>query len=154
MTALQLRPPGEELTESGQAWTGPSIEHLNDVLDFVERATERQTLKPEAAAAAFEGQRKAKPLTVLLNTAAAWLRELPADVQPRMLCARFPRIANALFAAWPDPDRMHGYFDELLVDRRGGRQGFPKDVLHELLVLRSYYERFHPNLQSPWQQAR
>ena len=35
MTALQLRPPGEELTESGQAWTGPSIEHLNDVLDFV-----------------------------------------------------------------------------------------------------------------------
>ena len=52
------------------------------MLDFVERATERQTLKPEAAAAAFEGQRKAKPLTVLLNTAAAWLRELPADVQP------------------------------------------------------------------------
>ena len=49
---------------------------------------------------------------------------------------------------------MHGYFDELLVDRRGGRQGFPKDVLRELLVLRSYYERFHPNLQSPWQQAR
>ena len=81
---------------------------------------------------------------MLLNTAAAWLRELPADVQPPMLCARFPRIANALFAAWPDPDRMHGYFEELLVDRRGGRQGFPKDVLHELLVLRSYYERFHP----------
>ena len=35
MTALQLRSPGEELTESGQAWTGPSIERLNDVLDRV-----------------------------------------------------------------------------------------------------------------------
>jgi len=34
MTALQLRPPGEELTESGQAWTGPSIEHLDEVLDL------------------------------------------------------------------------------------------------------------------------
>ena len=35
MTPLQLRPPGEELTESGQAWTGPAIERLNDVLDRV-----------------------------------------------------------------------------------------------------------------------
>jgi putative hydrolase of the HAD superfamily len=35
MTALQLRSPGEELTESGQAWTGPSIERLTDVLDRV-----------------------------------------------------------------------------------------------------------------------
>jgi putative hydrolase of the HAD superfamily len=32
MTAVQLRPPGEELTESGQAWTGPSVEYLSELL--------------------------------------------------------------------------------------------------------------------------
>ena len=32
MTAVQLRAPGEELTEPGQAWQGPSIEHLSEVL--------------------------------------------------------------------------------------------------------------------------
>jgi putative hydrolase of the HAD superfamily len=34
MTALQLRPPGEELTESGKAWTGASVEHLSEVLEL------------------------------------------------------------------------------------------------------------------------
>jgi putative hydrolase of the HAD superfamily len=34
MTALQLRPPGEELTESGKTWMGPSIERLDEVLEL------------------------------------------------------------------------------------------------------------------------
>jgi putative hydrolase of the HAD superfamily len=34
MAAVQLRAPGEELTESGKAWTGPSVEHLGDVLEL------------------------------------------------------------------------------------------------------------------------
>ncbi len=33
MTALQLRAPGEELTEPGKAWQGASIEHVREVLD-------------------------------------------------------------------------------------------------------------------------
>ena len=32
MTAVQLRAPGEELTEPGKAWRGASIEHLSEVL--------------------------------------------------------------------------------------------------------------------------
>jgi putative hydrolase of the HAD superfamily len=32
MTAVQLRAPGEELTESGKAWQGASIEHLSKIL--------------------------------------------------------------------------------------------------------------------------
>lgn len=35
MAALQLRAPGEQLTPEGEAWEGPSIEHLRQVLDFV-----------------------------------------------------------------------------------------------------------------------
>jgi putative hydrolase of the HAD superfamily len=34
MTALQLRAPGEPLTSDGEAWTGPSIERLNEVLEL------------------------------------------------------------------------------------------------------------------------
>jgi putative hydrolase of the HAD superfamily len=36
MTAVQLRPPGEELTESGLAWEGPWIAHLGEVLELTE----------------------------------------------------------------------------------------------------------------------
>ena len=34
MTALQLRSPGEPLTPEGEAWTGPSVERLSDVLSL------------------------------------------------------------------------------------------------------------------------
>ena len=34
MTAVQLRPPGEELTESGKAWQGASIGSLAEVLTY------------------------------------------------------------------------------------------------------------------------
>ena len=36
MAALQLRAPGEQLTPDGQAWTGPSIEHLSEVVELTE----------------------------------------------------------------------------------------------------------------------
>ena len=35
MAALQLRAPGEALSPDGEAWRGPSIEHLHEVLDLV-----------------------------------------------------------------------------------------------------------------------
>jgi putative hydrolase of the HAD superfamily len=34
MAAVQLRAPGEPLTPEGESWTGPSIEHLRQVLDL------------------------------------------------------------------------------------------------------------------------
>ena len=34
MAALQLRAPGEQLTPDGEAWTGPSIERLSEVLEL------------------------------------------------------------------------------------------------------------------------
>lgn len=34
MTALQLRAPGEELTEPGKEWEGRSVERLSDVLEL------------------------------------------------------------------------------------------------------------------------
>jgi putative hydrolase of the HAD superfamily len=34
MTAVQLKVPGEQLTEEGERWTGRSVERLSDVLEL------------------------------------------------------------------------------------------------------------------------
>jgi len=45
---------------------------------------------------------------------------------------------------WRDTPRLHSYLDSLLVDRRGGRLGFPNEVQCELLALRDYFEGRFP----------
>ena len=45
---------------------------------------------------------------------------------------------------WQDPNSLRRYIDDLLVDKRGNRQGFPLDVLRELFALRAYYDELHP----------
>ncbi len=65
-----------------------------------------------------------------------WLLSLPPPLRPRRLGERFPRLANTLAQHWRDPVLRIALIDELLVDRRGGRQGFPPEVLGELEVLR------------------
>jgi hypothetical protein len=54
-------------------------------------------------------------------------------------------------AMWPDPNSFRRYMDDLLVDKRGNRQGFPVDVLRELFELRAYYEEQYPDLSRPWE---
>jgi hypothetical protein len=96
-------------------------------------------------------KRKAKPYERVLATTAAWCAGLPSAVQPNGLCQRFPRIANALASGWRDADATRGYFAELLTDRRGGRKGFPEDVLQELHALKAFYESLHP--REGWRRA-
>lgn len=80
-----------------------------------------------------------------LNLAAnAWLKELPPDIVPVALASRFPRIVNRLSRFWDSPQMMKQCFQELLVLRRSGRQGFPEDVLRELFTLEQYYYQSHP----------
>jgi hypothetical protein len=52
------------------------------------------------------------------------------------LADRFPHVVNRLAACWAAPFDVIDLLDELLVDRRGGRRGFPADALAELLALR------------------
>jgi len=66
----------------------------------------------------------------------AWLRAVPGLAYPQALTDRYPRIANALAAARRDPDALRAQFHELLHDERGGRHGFPFDVMMDLLALR------------------
>jgi hypothetical protein len=45
---------------------------------------------------------------------------------------------------WKSPRQMDRYFEDLLTDTRGGRQGFPLGILMELTTLKDYYLTVYP----------
>ena len=63
------------------------------------------------------------------------------DAYPHHLEARFPRIVEKIVAAWRSPEAAAAVFDDLLVDRRGGRQGFPPEIAREIFNLSVAYEK-------------
>jgi hypothetical protein len=72
-----------------------------------------------------------------------WMMGLPTDARPYSLAARFEHIARKIAAMWNDETALFKYMGELLVDQRGGRQGFPPHVALELMRLnRLINERF------------
>jgi hypothetical protein len=75
---------------------------------------------------------------VLAGSTYAWLKTLPYAVRPVELCSRYPRVGNRLAACWSDPVQTERLFDELMLDRRGKRKGFPPPVAEELLHLRRF----------------
>jgi len=78
-----------------------------------------------------------------------WLEKLPEEVRPRVLEEQFPRILNRISSLWKHPDECMEYLDELLVDTRGGRAGFPMSVATELVNIKDYYEsNVHPDSKS------
>jgi len=96
-------------------------------------------------------KRSAEPVNGLLRPTINWMSSLPQEVVPNALLAKFPRIGNLLAVLWDDPNSARRYLDDLLVDKRGNRQGFPLDILRELLAMRAYYEHLHPESAQPWQ---
>ena len=62
-------------------------------------------------------------------------------MRPLELCNVYPRIANRLARCWGDVAQTHEVFNDLLVDRRGGRKGFPSPIASELLRLQAFHER-------------
>ena len=85
--------------------------------------------------------RKATPFNKLLGSTSRWAEALPPEVRPHALMAQYPRLANMAAASWEIEKAFRDYLDLLLVDRRGGRKGFPSEILAEFESLRSY--RFH-----------
>jgi hypothetical protein len=73
----------------------------------------------------------------------AWITSLPEEVRPDALTAQFARISNAICAVWERPGDCKEYLQELLTDRRGGRAGFPLNVVRELNNLFAYYVGMH-----------
>ena len=89
-------------------------------------------------------RRRLQPINQQLPATTKWVAALPAEVQPLALLQKIPRIANTLARLWRDPIELQLYFDDLLVDRRGGRRGFPPEIHSELIILREYREGRYP----------
>ena len=79
----------------------------------------------------------------LSNGTRRWLGGLPAKMRPNELCTQYPRVANRLALCWGDPMLTECLFDDLMINRRGKRKGFPPAVGGELLRLREFstYQR-------------
>ncbi len=98
-------------------------------------------------------QRRGRPADEPLPMTVTWAAKLPRDVRPMVLLRTFSRIANGLAANWTDPAAFLPFIDDLFVDRRGNRKGFPPEVMAELFALRAYYEEAHPTSRKRWDVA-
>jgi hypothetical protein len=84
----------------------------------------------------------AKQNAIDLSPAASkWLTCLDEKVRPRHLPEQYPRIVNRMVELWQHPALMRTYFQELMVETRGNRAGFPDAVMVELGSLKHHYNR-------------
>ena len=75
------------------------------------------------------------------GTTRVWLRKLPIGRRPQALCLAHPRVVNRIAWCWNDALLARQVLDDLLADRRGGREGFPRVIVAELKRLRDYMVR-------------
>lgn len=68
--------------------------------------------------------------------AAEFLGTLQGSDYPKELAERYPRIINAIVGMRHDPRDLREYFETLLNDKRGNRQGFPLGVLLDIQNLK------------------
>jgi len=65
--------------------------------------------------------------------------EFLGEQYPHALEQRFDRILTKIDELW-DRAELQEYFSDLIIDKRGGRRGFPKEVLNEIVMLRDLRE--------------
>jgi hypothetical protein len=91
------------------------------------------------AAAKAQARRTESSPRQLNDRSKAIVKEIPRDSKPVEICKNFPHIMNLIAASWHEPKAFVKTLDELLMDERGGRQGFPFAIIVELTDLREYY---------------
>jgi len=78
-------------------------------------------------------------LGVALNREAISLIErLPAEVRPLKLPEEYPRICNQIAELWTDQAQATPFFDDLLIDNRGDRNGFSLSIIMEISKLKEH----------------
>jgi hypothetical protein len=70
--------------------------------------------------------------------ACLWIDALPPDMRPHALARFYPRIANRLAGVWKSELQCEECLDELMLDGRGDRCGFPVAVAAELATLKAH----------------
>jgi hypothetical protein len=98
-------------------------------------------INPSPAEAAFKSMRRPPDVsdTQVTPEGQALLSSLEEAIRPSELAARYPRIVNKIARDWRQPTQLDRYFQDLLMDTRGNRQGFPLKIVMELSTLREHY---------------
>jgi hypothetical protein len=65
------------------------------------------------------------------------------DNEATLLEIKFPRIASAITLLWGNPE-MDVYFNRMVIDNRGDREGFPPEVMSDILFLISLHNYAFP----------
>ena len=82
------------------------------------------------------------------------LAQLPPALSLGRSCSRFPQAVEKLLKQWRNPAEFRLALDAMMMDSRGGRQGFPFDVVSEFSALREYYDQYvSPIKTSGWGSA-
>jgi hypothetical protein len=104
--------------------------------------------------AVVEAKAKAKrgaPRAALDQRSKQILVAIPADIRPNHIISTFPHIMNLISKSWHEPKEFVKTLDELLIDDRGNRVGFPFAVIVELTDLREYYfSTVRPEARKLW----
>lgn len=83
----------------------------------------------------FTSLRRADPTGALLPRSKRWMNALPEELRPVHLARSYPRLVNVLALEWTRRDTLGSFIVDLLVDTRGGREGFPVEIRQELRAL-------------------
>lgn len=66
--------------------------------------------------------------------------EKKQDLYPQALEAKYSRVFNKIMAMWGS-EALEAHFTDLIVDKRGGRQGFPAEVAADIILLSRLHTR-------------
>lgn len=113
----------------------------------VSKLTVNQRCLSDLAAAIYREMKNSKMAAILQKT---------PERYPFALEQKYERILNKITDLWDTPE-IDDYFADLLMDKRGDRQGFPQDVAHEIVILSKTHEMLKQQAAAetsdPWEQA-
>jgi len=125
-----------------------------DLTAYGRRPAPRQQAEAECSSRPGDEATARTQDNVLTTRAQALTSALPQPIRLKELL-NYPHVVNRLAELWGFPIQMRAYLEELLLDSRGTRHGFPLGVIAELTALRSYYEtRVHPVRADVWSSVR
>jgi hypothetical protein len=78
------------------------------------------------------------PREVLTAESTRLLSELPAEVSPHKTIKEFPHVINRIASTWGRAEEFRLALEDLLLDDRPEREGFPHSVVTELTRLGEY----------------
>lgn len=66
---------------------------------------------------------------------------------PHLLTEQYPRILQKIEEVWLLQDQAQACFEDLLLNKRKSREGFPHAVYSEIFTLLRLYYQIHPKFE-------